>query len=87
MATARYSPTATALSDGRILVAGGVDSSLQSLASAELYDPGTSKFSQAGSMAVAVYAHTATLLSDGSILVTGGLSDSGVTATAQLYRP
>jgi hypothetical protein len=36
---------------------------------------------------VAVYAHTANRLSDGSVLVTGGVNDSGVSASAELWRP
>jgi hypothetical protein len=39
MTTARSSQTATLLSDGRVLIAGGSDSSLNPLSSAELYQP------------------------------------------------
>ena len=39
LATARCDHTATLLPNGKVLVAGGVDSSDGSLASAELYDP------------------------------------------------
>jgi hypothetical protein len=38
-------------------------------------------------MVVAIYAHTATRLSDGSVLITGGVNDSGVSASAELWRP
>lgn len=69
------------------LIAGGIDNSAQSLTSAELYDPATGKFHAAGSMAVAVYSHTATRLSEGSVLITGGVNDSGVVASAELWRP
>ncbi|MGA2513749.1 MAG: kelch repeat-containing protein [Candidatus Limnocylindrales bacterium] len=94
MSTARQDHTATRLSDGRVLVAGGynnpgiigVDS--QEFASAELYDPGTGRFSATGSMASARYDFTATLLSDGRVLVAGGANDdSGVLASAELYQP
>jgi hypothetical protein len=85
MATGRDDHTATLLSDGRVLVAGGGDGS-EAVASAELYDPKTATFSPTGSMATGRDDHTATLLSDGRVLIAGGgggLPD----ASAELYQP
>ncbi|HEY5472922.1 MAG TPA: kelch repeat-containing protein, partial [Candidatus Limnocylindrales bacterium] len=63
MASARGIHTATLLSGGRVLIAGGYNG-LATLASAELYDPKSGTFSPTGSMTTARVYHTATLLSD-----------------------
>lgn len=53
MATARNTHTATLLSDGRALVAGGWTLDRQVLASAEGYDPATNTWNQTGGTATA----------------------------------
>ncbi len=53
MANARQLHTATRLSDGRVLVAGGVTTGGGATATAELYDPSTGTWSSAASMHVA----------------------------------
>lgn len=86
--------TATLLSNGKVLVAGGefigcCPSSGQ-YASAELYDPDTGTWAATGSMTVARRGHTATLLPNGQVLVAGGYSCSnGCTylSSAELYDP
>jgi len=76
MSVARKLHTATLLPDGKVLVAGGMDSdddaSFKSLASAELYDPGRGTWSATGSMLHPRAWHTATLLPNGLVLVAGG---------------
>jgi hypothetical protein len=53
MTVVRNWPSSTLLPDGRVLVAGGLDATLEAVASAELYDPRTGTFSPTGSMATA----------------------------------
>ena len=86
--TARSEQTATLLSNGMVLIAGGYDWNGNPLASAELYNPSTATFIPTGSLNVARYNHTATLLANGSVLVTGGTIGNGnVVASAELYNP
>jgi hypothetical protein len=66
MATARDSPSAVLLNNGKVLIVGGGTSS------AELYDPKKNVFEPTGSMAVERYGQTATLLTNGNVLVAGG---------------
>ena len=82
MIEARSGFTATRLADGRVLIVGGWerqgdDVAPIELASAELYDPGTGRWSATGSMAVTRIFHTATLLPDGRVLVVGGADTAG----------
>jgi WD40 repeat protein len=85
---ARSNHTATLLSDGKVLIVGGMGNS-GALTSAELYDPVAGTFSAAtGSLNTARYNHTATLLSDGKVLIAGGNDNGGaVIASAELYDP
>jgi hypothetical protein len=76
LSTNRLYATATLLSDGRVLIAGGEPY-------AELYDPGTGKFVRTGKASAIDGNITATLLASGKVLVTG--EDSGGHFLAQLY--
>jgi hypothetical protein len=89
MASARINHTATLLSDGRVLIAGGVDTDSLPLDSAELFDPVAGTFSAiAGPMTAARYGHTATLLPGGKVLIAGGVDSSNtIIATAEIYDP
>jgi hypothetical protein len=90
----RYQHTATLLSNGTVLITGGLTSSattpptVSTLASAELYDPTTLAFAATGNMTINRYSHTATLLSNGQVLVSGGAGTAGAElASAELYDP
>ncbi len=66
---------ASVLADGRVLVAGGVDSAkgyLGPLASAELYDPTRETWTETGSMTKWRIDSKAISLADGRVLVLGG---------------
>ena len=86
MHDARDAHTATLLSNGEVLVAGGQDGN-QVLSSAELYDPRTSRWMVIAPMHDARYEHTATLLRDGTVLVTGACCTSAdQDSSVELYR-
>jgi hypothetical protein len=87
---ARARSTATLLSSGQVLVAGGINfNGTIDTNSAELYDPPTGSFSLTGSMTAARGYATATLLLDGRVLVSGGFSIAGTNAlaSAEIYTP
>jgi hypothetical protein len=85
MSAARRLHTATLLSDGRVLVAGGAGPQL--LATAEIYDPVTDSWSPTPDMATPRFAHTATLLPGGKVLVIGGSYAAPAGTTAEIYDP
>lgn len=86
LATAREYHTATLLPSGKVLVAGGQNSS-GLLMSAELYDPASNSWSAAGSLSTARIQHTATMLPSGKVLIAGGQGSSSAIASAELYDP
>ncbi len=89
MASPRQDATATSLSDGRVLVAGGYGTDGQAQASAELFDPTTGTFATTGDMLAGRANHTATPLESGSVLVVGGHSafPGESWSSAEIYDP
>lgn len=82
MQTPRYDHTATLLSTGRVLVAGGEGARGSALASCELFDPATGTWAPTGDMVMASREHVASLLRDGRVLLIS-LMGEGV----ELYDP
>jgi hypothetical protein len=80
----RAAYTATLLSNGTVLVAGGFGQLGTGVAwaSAELYDPSSGTWTATGNMLTTHSGHTATLLHDGRVLVVGGFNNTG-----ELYDP
>jgi N-acetylneuraminic acid mutarotase len=71
MALYRLDQTATLLSDGRVLVAGGQDG-LISFDSVEIYDSRQNRWFEAAPMITGRSGHAATVLANGDVLVAGG---------------
>ena len=89
MHTARVMHTASTLFNGEVIVAGGsnVPFGGPALASAELYEPTTRRFSLTGSLNTARMGHTATVLQDGRILIAGGTDGTNALNSAEIYDP
>lgn len=93
LSTARLSHSATLVSSGRVLVAGGrfVDTSAPAgswppIASAEVFDLTANAWRSAASMMNARESHAATLLIGGAVFVTGGENfTAGVLSSSELY--
>jgi len=97
---AREFQTATLLTSGKVLIAGGNEFSdyptwLTPTSAAELYDPGAGTFANTGSMSIGRTYHTATSLPDGRVLVLGGSTNIGsgtstiteALASSEIYDP
>ena len=89
--------TATLLPDGRVLAAGGRGDNAadetdrmhdHAVATAEVYDPATDRWSPTGDMNSSRSTHTAVLLADGTVLAVGGGNNKQHTlASAEVYDP
>jgi N-acetylneuraminic acid mutarotase len=93
--TPRFYHAATLLPDGQVLIVGGKHINFFSgtsvlLNSAEIYDPATGHWKNAGELNAPRAFHTATLLSDGKVLVVGGYDvrfGSEDLRSAELFDP
>lgn len=88
MSIERMAHTASVLSDGRVLIAGGFTSEANAARSAELYDPGVERFSPLPRLITVRHSHTATVLPGGKVLLVGGFgAGNAVIAGAELFDP
>ncbi len=95
LTVARYEHTATLLSDGGVLIAGGAGPSGFVLSNAEVYDPAHESFAITGNLNMARGYHTATLLNIGTdgkpgnnaVLIAGGLDNTDGPPNGELYDP
>ena len=74
MIASRSAYTATRLSDGRVLIAGGTNGG-DMVRSCEIFDPSTGDFTRAADLNDARWRHKAMLLQDGRVLIIGGRRD------------
>jgi N-acetylneuraminic acid mutarotase len=86
LSNARAQHSATMLSSGKVLVAGGMNATGLPIASAEQYDPASNAWSGAGGLIDARSGHSATLSPSGQVLVAGG-SNGGFLTSSELYDP
>jgi RHS repeat-associated protein len=88
-ASAGLGGTIARMADGRVLVAGGTDTSGAATSAATVYDPATGAWSSVAPMPTARAFAVATLLPTGSVIVAGGnaLPATAALADAVIYTP
>ena len=87
----RMDQTATLLTNGRVLVAGG-RGDIATYNSTEIYDAANDRWVSAAPMGARRYGHAATLLPDGDVFVVGGTGENPNTLavtldSAEIYDP
>jgi hypothetical protein len=90
MPTPRAAHSATRLSDGQVLLAGGctADGCEEGISGdALLFDPATTTFAATGNLLQPRVGHRAIALQDGSVLLFGGWTADGATASVERYVP
>jgi N-acetylneuraminic acid mutarotase len=88
--SARIYDTMTLLTSGQVLVAGGYNTgatAINILATAELYNPATGKWTLTGKMHTPRTGHAAALLASGQVLVAAGENYSSSLTSAELFNP
>lgn len=91
MNTARSSHTATLLPDGTVLLLGGSHpwtnaNGYTSDNTAEIYDPATGSFKQAGTANTGKFWHTATLVQNGTVVFIGGIAQDWALNVVETFK-
>ena len=88
---ARTRHTATLLTDGRVLVVGGLTVAspcCQIANTAEVYDPATGQWRMTNPPNTSRYDHIAVQMANGKVLISGGASGTfGLVASTEIYDP
>ncbi len=93
MQSRRVGHSATLLPNGKVLIAGGLAGRVFEggpgiVASTEIYDPQTGRFSAGPNLSTPRTGHAAVLLADKKVLIAGGADrDDHPLATAEIYDP
>jgi hypothetical protein len=89
LATARISHSTVVLSNGKVLVAGGIAgqtiNNINNLTSAEIFDPSTNAWTSAGNMAIPRVNFGMVALPGNKVLVMGGSSNGPFVNTSEIY--
>ena len=86
----RFNHSATLLTNGQVLVAGGYSSCTATCTSettAELFDPSAGTFSSTQALSTARSGQTATLVPSGDVVIAGGTSAGATLASIDFYQP
>jgi hypothetical protein len=86
MTEARSFAPLVVLTDGSVVVAGGLNAKGQPLDSSKRFDEARGSWVLTPPMNAPLWGHTATLMADGNVLVIGGFVNGSVTASAEIYR-
>ncbi|HYM79487.1 MAG TPA: choice-of-anchor D domain-containing protein [Candidatus Dormibacteraeota bacterium] len=86
----RFNHSATLLTNGQVLVAGGFSScstACTSDSTAEVYDPVAGTFSSTSALSTARSGQTATLVPSGDVVIAGGTSAGTTISSIDFYQP
>gem|GEM_PF-658207 len=89
MTVSRFIPVASALKNGKVMIAGGVTTSpsFGYLLSTEIFDPVTNQWTAGPDLPGPRARATGTLLNNGKVLVVGGQDNAAILSSTVIYDP